>query len=78
MTGHDDLDLMVEALDLLGRLNYPQLVTITALMHAMLPPRAGRPWQAARIQQHIERVRKLDDLAAGRLATLLNALGGGR
>ena len=74
MRPDDEVDLMVDALDLLGRLIYVQLVTITALMHKMLPPRVGRPWQATRIQRHIERVRKIDDAAADRLAALIGVI----
>lgn len=74
----DELDLMVDALDLLGRLQYPQLVTITALMQAMLAPRKCRALQVERIRAHVEQVRIVDETAHARLTALLDALGGER
>ena len=75
----DTLDLMVDVLDLIGRLDYVRLVTVAALAHRMLPPsRRGmasmsrrREHQAARLQGHAEQVRRIDDDAYRRLAELL-------
>jgi hypothetical protein len=74
MKTSDEMELMIDALDLLGRLGYAQLVTITALMQRMLPPRAGRAWQATRIQLHVARVRQAGGPDADRLAALLNVI----
>lgn len=73
MNNTDRLDLMVDALDLLGRLDDRQLVVATALMQAMLPPRARRIQQAARIETHVG---QLEAGTRDRLAALLAAVRG--
>lgn len=69
----DRLDLMVDALDLLGRLTDQQLVVAAALMQAMLPPRRLRSSQEARIQAHVG---QLEAETRDRLAALLGTLRG--